>query len=47
VQSVLQHRLPTPLWIIYHLPFPEQELQSPAITALTIFKDVIILGPSQ
>lgn len=47
VQGVLQHSLPTALCIIYHLQFPAQELQSSAITALTIFNNLIILGPSQ
>jgi lysophospholipase L1-like esterase len=42
VQAVMQHRLPTALCTIYYPRFPEQALQRMAITALTVFNDVIM-----
>jgi lysophospholipase L1-like esterase len=42
VQAVMQHRLPMALCTIYYPRFPEAELQRMAITALTVFNDVII-----
>jgi hypothetical protein len=42
VQAVKHHRLPNVLCTIYYSRFPEQAWQRMAITALTIFNDVII-----
>jgi lysophospholipase L1-like esterase len=42
VQAVMQHRLPTALCTIYYPRFPEPELQRIAISALTVFNDVVI-----
>jgi lysophospholipase L1-like esterase len=42
VQAVMHHRLPTALCTIYYPRFPEQALQRIAMTALTVFNDVIV-----
>jgi hypothetical protein len=42
VRSVLQHRLPAALSTIDDPRFAETELQGPAVTALTVFNEMII-----
>lgn len=42
VQAVLSRGLPTALCTIYYPRFPEPDLQRAAVTALTVFNDVIL-----
>jgi lysophospholipase L1-like esterase len=42
LQAVLESRLPTAFCTIYHPHFPDPVLQRLAVTALTVFNDVIV-----